>query len=63
MPVIREHPTRKFFVDNAISDSLDESSMLRLDPKEKLKVDEQDFIFLNSTLTLPKAIVEIPIKP
>ena len=36
--------------------------MLRLDPNEKLKLDEQDYIVLNSTLTSPKTIIEIPTK-
>ena len=43
------------YVDNAI----DEPSLLRLDPDEKLK---QDSIFPNSTLTSPKTIIEIPTK-
>ena len=36
--------------------------MLRLDPEEKLKLDEQDSIVLNSTLTSPKTIKELPTK-
>ena len=36
--------------------------MLRLDPDEKLKLDKQDSIILNSTLTSPKTIIEIPTK-
>ena len=36
--------------------------MLRLDPVEKLKLDEQASIVLNSTLTLPKTIIELPTK-
>ena len=50
--------TAKLYVDN----SIDESSLLRLDPDEKLKLDEQDSIVLNSTLTSPKTIIEIPTK-
>ena len=46
------------YVDNAI----DESSLLRLDPNEKLNLDEQGSIFLNSTLTSPKTIIEIRTK-
>ena len=37
--------------------------MLRLDPEEKLNLDEQDSMFLNSTLTSPKTIIELPTKP
>ena len=36
--------------------------MLRLDPNEKLELDEQDVIVLNSTLTSPKTIIEKPTK-
>ena len=59
LPQIDSHLTAKLYVDNAISDSIDESSLLRLDPDEKL---EQDSIILNSTLTSPKTILEIPTK-
>ena len=40
---------------------MDESSFLRLDPDEKLKLDEQDSISLNSKLPSSKTI-EIPTK-
>ena len=33
-----------------------------LDPSEKLKLDERDFIVLNSSLTLSKLIIELPTK-
>ena len=36
--------------------------MLRLDPDEKIILDEQDFIIPNSFLTLPKTILELPTK-
>ena len=36
--------------------------MLRLDPDEKLDLNNQDSIILNSTLTSPKTIIEIPTK-
>ena len=61
-PTLEEQLTLKFYVDNANSYSVDESSLLRLDPDEKLKLDERDTIVLNSTLTLPKTIIEIPTK-
>ena len=41
---------------------MDESSLLRLDPDEKLKLDEHDFIIPNSTLTWPKTITETATK-
>ena len=61
-PTLEEHLTPEIYVDQAISDGLDELSLLRLDPDEKLKLDEQNSIVLNSSLTLPKTIIEISIK-
>ena len=58
LPQIDSHSTAKLYVDN----SIDESSFLRIDPNEKLKLDEQDSINPNSTLTSPKTIIEIPTK-
>ena len=46
------------YVDTAI----DDSPLLRLDPNEKLDLDNQDSIILNSTLTSTKKIIEIPTK-
>ena len=34
--------------------------MLRSDPDRKLRLDEQDSIVLDSSLTLPKTIIELP---
>ena len=45
-----------------MSDSVGISSFLRVDSDEKLNFDEQESIFLNSTLTLPKTIIELPTK-
>ena len=59
LPRIDSHLTAKLYVDNAISDSLDESSLLGLDTDDKLT---QDTMVLNSTLTSPKTILEIPTK-
>ena len=59
LPQIDSHLTAKFYVDNAISDGINETTLLRLDPDEKL---EQDTIVLNSTLSTPKTILEIPTK-
>ena len=59
LPQIDSHLTAKLYVDNAISDGVNESSLLKLDPDEKLI---QDSIPLNSTLTSPKTILEIPTK-
>ena len=58
MPQIDSHLTAKLYVDN----SIDESSLLRLDPNEKLDLDNQGSINLNSTLTSPKTVIEIPTK-
>ena len=46
---LAEHLTLKIYVDQAISDGIDEPSLLRLDPDEKLRLDEQDSMVLNST--------------
>ena len=59
LPQIDSHLTAKLYVDKAISDCIDESSLLRLDPDENLA---QDTIILNSTLSTPKTILEIPTK-
>ena len=59
LPQIDSHLTAKLYVDNTISDRVNEDSLLRLDPHEKLK---QDSIILNSTLASPKTILEIPTK-
>ena len=59
LPQIDSHLTAKLYVDNAISGGVNEQSLLRLDPDEKLT---QDSIILNSTLSAPKTISEKPIK-
>ena len=63
MQATGEHLTAKYYVDNAISSNVDESSLSRLDANEKLKLGKQDSIFLNSILKSPKTIIEIPNKP
>ena len=55
---IDSHLTAKLYVDNTIS----ESSLLRLDPDKKLKLDEQNSILLNSSLTSPRTIIELSTK-
>ena len=57
LPQIDSHSTAKLYVDNAISDGVNEQSLLRLGPDEKLK---QDTIILNYTLSTPKTIIELP---
>ena len=63
MPAVGELLTTKDYVDNAIYYSVEELSLLRLDPDEQLKLDEKASIILNSTLTSTKTIMELPIKP
>ena len=58
LPQIDSLLTAKLYVDNAI----DEFSLLRLDPNETLDLDDHESIILNSTLTEPKTIIEIPTK-
>ena len=62
MPELGEHLTAKNYVDQTFFDTVDKSSLLRLDSNGKLKIDEQESIFLNSTLTSPKTIIEKPTK-
>ena len=52
----------KLYIDNVIRNSLNDSSLLRLDPDEKLILDERSSIVLNSTLTSPRTIIGAPIK-
>ena len=59
LPQIDSHLTAKLYVDNSMSDAIDEPSLLRLDPAEKLT---QDSIILNSTLTSSKTKFELPTK-
>ena len=61
-PALEEQLTPKYYVENAITDGVDEKSLLRLDPDEEFKLGEQDSIVLNTTLTLPKTIIELPTK-
>ena len=61
-PTIPEHLTAKKYVDNEIFHRVNEYSLLRLHPDIKLNLDEQDSILLNSTLTLPNTIIELPTK-
>ena len=52
----------KIFVAEAISDSVDESLLLRLNPNEELKLDKQVSMFPESFLAKPKTIIELPTK-
>ena len=61
MPAVREHLTPSHYVDQAILYHVDEKTILRLDP-ETIKLDQQDSIFLNSTLTSTKTITELSTK-
>ena len=40
--------------------SVGESSILRLDPDEKMRFDERGSILIDSTLTSPKTVIELP---
>ena len=59
LPQIDSHLTAKLYVDNVLSDGVNEHSLLRLDPDEKSK---QGSIILNWTLTSPKTITGLPTK-
>ena len=58
-PQVDSHLTAKLYVGHAISNNIDESKLLRLDPDEKLNLNEQDSIILSSTLTSPMTITEL----
>ena len=62
MPAVRKHLTPKYYVDQAIFYHVDELSLLLSDPDENLKLDEQDSIIFNSSLTSPGTIIELPTK-
>ena len=61
-PTIPEQLTAKIYVDYAILDEVNEHSLLRLHPDEKLNLDEQDSVLLNSTLTSPNTMIDLPTK-
>ena len=50
-PEYGDQVTSKFYVDNFVRNSVDESNLLRLDPDEKFNLDDQDSIIPISTLT------------
>ena len=58
MPAMNQQLTPKQNVD----DAMDELLLLRLDPGEKLELNEQDSKNLNSTLTTPRTTIEKPTK-
>ena len=62
MPTIGEHLAEKKYVDHAIYQSVHHTSLLRLDPCEQLKIDDQDSKFTNSKIHSPKTILELPTK-
>ena len=59
MPAIGEHVTAKHYIENAFSNSVDESSLLKLDPNEEIKLHEHEIKYLKSNLLSPKTIIEI----
>ena len=61
-PEYGDQVTSNSYVHDNIRNSVVESTLLRLDPDEKLDLDEQDSIIPNSTLKLPKTKIELPTK-
>ena len=61
-PAIGQHIAAKCYIDEAISNSVDESLLLSFDPNEEVSLDEQRFMFLNSSLTSPETEQGIPIR-
>ena len=62
MPAVREHLTSKHYVDQVIFQNLDDSPLIRLDSNQRLELDEQDSVVLNSISTSPRTILELPPK-
>ena len=62
MPAVGEHLTANYYAVQAIFNSVDELPLLRLDTDEKLKLHEQDPIYLNYTSTSTKTMIKIPNK-
>ena len=61
-PETGDHVSPKLYADITVRNNVVESTLLRLDPDERLNLDQQDSINLNSTLTSPKTTVEVPTK-
>ena len=61
-PEYGDQVTSKFYVDNTIRNNEVEPTLLRLDPDEKLNLDEHNSIILNSTSPSPKTRIESPTK-
>ena len=61
-PTLDEQLTPKFYVNNFVLDYVDEASLLRLDPKGMIHHGKLDSIFLNSSITSPRTIIELPAK-
>ena len=61
-PTLDEHLTPKFYVDNFVLDCVGEQSLLRLDPKGKIHYGNLDSLFLNSRITSPRTVIELPTK-
>ena len=57
LPQILTHVTNKMYVDN----SIDNATLLKLDPNEKLDITNQVYITLNSAFTSKETIINIPI--
>ena len=61
-PTLDAQLTSKFYVDNFVLDNVDEASLLRLDPKSDIHFGKLDSIFVNSSITSPRTIIELPTK-
>ena len=61
-PEYGDQLTSNFYSDKTIRNTVDQSSLLRLDPDEKLNLDEQDSIPLTSSLLSRKTKIELPTK-
>ena len=61
-PETGDHVTSKLNADNTIRSNVVESILLRLDPDEKVDLNEQESMILNPTITSPETTIEVPTK-
>ena len=59
-PTLDEELTPKYYVDNFVLNNVDEASLLRLDPKSDIHFGKLDSLFVNSPITSPRTIIELP---
>ena len=59
-PTLDAELTPKFYVDHFVLNCVNEESLLRVDPKSDIHFGKLDSIFVNSPITSPRTIIELP---